>query len=54
MIGLNIPKLNFRLPATVTLSRASQTIAKADLWHARLAMKTLRRDQRAAIATVDE
>jgi hypothetical protein len=46
MIGLNIPKLNFRLPATVALSRASETMDKIDLWHAQLAMKTLRKDQR--------
>ncbi len=29
-------------------------MAKADLWWARLAVKTLRRDQRAAIAAVTE
>ncbi len=27
---------------------------RIDLWHARLAMKTLRRDQREAIAAVEE
>ena len=53
-IGSNIPKLNFRLPATVTLSRASETMDKVDLWHAHLAMKTLRKDQRAAIAAAEE
>ena len=37
-------------PATVALSRASETMDRVDLWHARLAMKTLRKDQRAAIA----
>ncbi len=37
-------------PATVALSRASETMDRVDLWHARLAMKTLRRDQREAIA----
>ena len=35
---------------TRALARASMTMAKADLWHARLALKTLRRDQRQAIA----
>ncbi len=30
------------------------TMAKADLWRARLAIKTLRRDQREAIAEVGE
>ena len=29
-------------------------MAKVDLWHARLAVKTLRRDQREAIAEVAE
>jgi hypothetical protein len=29
-------------------------MAKADLWHARLAVKTLRRDQREAIAGAGE
>ncbi len=32
------------------LARAAVTMAKVDLWHARLAVKTLRRDQREAIA----
>ena len=40
--------------ATQALARASITMAKADLWNARLAVKTLRRDQRAAIAEVGE
>ncbi len=30
------------------------TMAKVDLWHARLAVKTLRRDQREAIAEAGE
>ncbi len=30
-------------PATVALSRASETMDKIDLWQARLAMKALRR-----------
>ena len=32
------------------LARAAQTMDKADLWRARLAVKTLRLDQREAIA----
>ena len=39
---------------TGALARASITMAKADLWRARLAVKTLRRDQREAIAEVGE
>ncbi len=39
---------------TKALAKASITMAKADLWRARLAMKTLRRDQRAAIAEAAE
>ena len=39
---------------TRALARASLTMAKMDLWHARLAVKTLRRDQREAIAGVGE
>jgi len=40
--------------ATKALARASLTMAKADLWKARLAVKTLRRDQRQAIAEAGE
>ncbi len=39
---------------TRALARASITMAKVDLWHARLAVKTLRKDQREAIAEVGE
>ena len=39
---------------TKALARASITMAKADLWQARLAIKTLRRDQREAIAEAVE
>ncbi len=39
---------------TKALARASSTMAKADLWRARLAVKTLRRDQREAIAAAGE
>ncbi len=39
---------------TKALAKASITMAKADLWHARLAVKTLRKDQREAIAEVGE
>ncbi len=40
--------------ATMALARASITMDKVDLWHARLAVKTLRRDQREAIAEAGE
>ncbi len=40
--------------ATRALAKASVTMAKVDLWHARLAVKTLRRDQREAIAEAGE
>ncbi len=36
--------------ATKALAKDSTTMAKVDLWHARLAVKTLRRNQREAIA----
>ena len=39
---------------TKALVRAAQTMDKADLWWARLAVKTLRPDQREAIAEVGE
>ena len=39
---------------TKALARAVITMAKADLWKARLAVKTLRRDQREAIAAATE
>jgi len=39
---------------TKALARAAITMAKADLWRARLAIKTLRRDQREAIAAATE
>ncbi len=39
---------------TMALARAAITMAKVDLWHAQLAVKTLRRDQREAIAEVGE
>jgi hypothetical protein len=35
---------------TKALARAAQTMEKVALWKARLAIKTLRRDQREAIA----
>ena len=40
--------------ATKALARASITMAKADLWRARLAIKTLRHELREAIAEVAE
>ncbi len=39
---------------TKALAKASITMDKVDLWHARLAVKTLRRDQREAIAEAGE
>ncbi len=39
---------------TKALARTSITMAPADLWRARPAVKTLRRDQREAIAEVRE
>ncbi len=39
---------------TKALAKASITMDKVDLWNARLAVKTLRRDQREAIAEVTE
>ena len=39
---------------TKALARAAITMAKADLCRARLALKTLRRDQRQAIAEAGE
>ncbi|MCH9000248.1 MAG: hypothetical protein IID48_18575 [Proteobacteria bacterium] len=40
--------------ATKALARASITMARVDLWQARLAVKTLRREQREAIAAAGE
>ena len=42
--------LGDRHSATRAFAKAAATMAKVDLWHARLAMKTLRLDQRQAIA----
>ncbi len=39
---------------TKTLAKASITMATVDLWHARLGLKILRRDQREAIAEAGE
>ena len=39
---------------TRALASAAATMAKVDLWKARLAVKTLRRDQREAIALMGE
>ena len=41
-------------PAAVALSHASETLDRVDLWRAWLAMKTLRLDQREAIAEAAE
>ncbi len=40
--------------ATKALAKASITMDRVDLWRAWLAMKTLRRDQREAIAAAAE
>ncbi len=40
--------------ATRALTRAASTMNRVDLWHARLALKTLRLDQRQAIAAAAE
>ena len=40
--------------ATKALAKASITMAKVDLWRARLAVKTLRLEQREAIAEAGE
>ncbi len=39
---------------TKALAKASISMSPADLWNARLALRTLRRDQREAIAEVAE
>ncbi len=39
---------------TRALAKAAVTMDRVALWHARLAVKTLRRDQRRAIAAVGE
>ncbi len=39
---------------TMAFAEAARTMAKADLWLARIAVKTLRRDQREAIAAATE
>ncbi len=40
--------------ATKAFAKAAITMATVDLWRARLALKTLRRDQREAIAAAAE
>ena len=40
--------------ATRAFAKAAATMDRVDLWRARLAMKTLRRDQRAAIAAAGD
>ncbi len=40
--------------AVKVLAKASITMANVDLWHARLALRTLRLDQRQAIAAAAE
>ena len=48
-LGKQLPGLTLH-----ALARAAVTMAKADLWRARLAMKTLRLDQHRAIAEAAE
>ena len=40
--------------ATRAFAKAAASMDRVDLWHARQAMKTLRRDQREAIAPAEE
>ncbi len=40
--------------ATRAFARAAATMDRVDLWHARLALQTLRIDQRQAIAEAEE
>ncbi len=40
--------------ATKAFARAAGIMAKIDLWHAQLALKTLRRDKREAMAEAAE
>lgn len=46
--------LGARHSATRAFAKASITMDRVDLWRARLALKTLRRDQRQAIAEAAE
>ncbi len=46
--------LGYGHSVTRALAKASITMATGDLWKARLAVKTLRRDQREAIAEAGE
>ncbi len=46
--------LGARHSATRAFARAAQTMDRVDLWHARLALKTLRAEQRQAIAEAAE
>ena len=46
--------LGARHSATRAFAKAAATMAKVDLWRARLAMKTLRADQHQAIAAAAE
>ncbi len=53
----NTSKCVFGAPshsATKAFAKASETMDRVDLWQARLPMKTLRRDQRVAIAAAVE
>ncbi len=46
--------LGARHSATRAFAKAASTMAKVDIWHARLALRTLRLDQREAIAAAAE
>ncbi len=46
--------LGARHSATRAFAKAAASMDKVDLWHARLAMKTLSKDQREAIAAAEE
>ena len=46
--------LGARHSAISTFAQAGATMDRVDLWHARLALRTLRRDQRQAIAEAAE
>ncbi len=53
-LAISIKMLGQAHGVTKALAKASITMAPADLWRARLAIKTLRKDQREAIAEAGE
>ncbi len=48
--SLTTPRTKLTKIGTKAFAKASTTMTKVDPWHARLALKTLRLDQREAIA----